>query len=454
MLFVGLFAASPALARTIDVGSDTRVSSGSIAADVLHSAFYLRASGRDYASPAASSQELTVRLQRHFDVVLAALLANDDRSLDVALNRLQHARGELWTDGQRSAWRQTLAHRRMLNIRRLRLYQVRGLFPQNEHTAGRAVPIFVDNHDTACAVGHLMRESGWGDAVAAIERANNFVYVTDVRDGSLVDWVLVSGLTQEEAALIQPSYYADFARARLLEDVTEGSSITKNGLRFDNFHFIAAELSDPDSFPDVIPPNQVPLDHYGATVQQGVYRLVGDVIDPAFNDWLFFGARLDEYDDIYSIGPFFTQPATWGVLVSYDVTPVDPQHRLVAASLGTFRPNANSVWNDETRSGRLEIDVSIYASGTTPSTPLAALAFDAFPPTSARLTGEDSASFGPQQKITVVTTVKLTGAAMFNSIVHSFQVVPEPASAGLAGWACAVAVGLRRRSLSNKTAPW
>jgi hypothetical protein len=148
------------------------------------------------------------------------------------------------------------------------------------------VPIFVDNHDTACAVGHLMRESGWGDAVAAIERANNFVYVTDVRHGALVDWVLVSGLTQEEAALIQPSYYPPLFDKRF-HVLTQGGSITKNGLHYDNFHFIAGELLQPDDFPDVPPPiNQVDLAGYGAASRQGVFQSISGPIDPLFNDWL------------------------------------------------------------------------------------------------------------------------------------------------------------------------
>jgi uncharacterized protein YjbI with pentapeptide repeats len=51
-----------------------------------------------------------------------------------------------------------------------------------------------------------MRESGWSDAVDEIARHNNHVYVPDAHDGPLVHWVLQSGLTQEEAALIQPGY--------------------------------------------------------------------------------------------------------------------------------------------------------------------------------------------------------------------------------------------------------
>jgi hypothetical protein len=190
-------------------------------------------------------------------------------------------------------------------------------------------------------------------------------------------------------------------------------------LHFHNFHFIAAELSDPDSFPNMLPANQLSLEDYGATVRHGVYQDLLDRIDPEFNDWLFLGARND--DDINSI------------------------HRLVAASLGTFRPNANFAWNDDTRHGSLEIDASIYASGTTQLTQLATLSVDAGPPTSGRVEGEDLASFSPQQKLTVVTAVKIVGDARFTSIVHSFQMVPEPMAASLAGFGGIVVLAPRRR---------
>ena len=47
-----------------------------------------------------------------------------------------------------------------------------------------------------------MLRSGAVSAVRSIVKTNNLVYVDQVEDGPLVDWVLTSGLTQEEAALI------------------------------------------------------------------------------------------------------------------------------------------------------------------------------------------------------------------------------------------------------------
>jgi hypothetical protein len=414
-LIVG--ACQTADARLFTLNSDAVSVAQSPTAD-LQSAFYLRGSGRDHAVPAVTSAALQTQLRRHFTLVLATLAANSERSLAVAVARLERARGESWTGAERSTWRNALALRRLENLRRLRLYQLRGRFPHNEHVADRAVPIFVDNHDTACAVGHLMRESGWNDAVAAIQRANNFVYVTDVRNGPLVDWVLVSGLTQEEAALIQPGYYPppfDVA----LDELTQGGSMTKNGLHFDNFHFIAGALTDPDSFPESPPPtNQVNLATFGAAVRQGVFHGTGlsvGPIDPIHEDWLFVGAR----SDFYTIHP---RNSPWGVLYSYDVAPVDPDDRLVGASLESFAANWNFLGN-----GVLDVETRIYAGGSTATPALADLALSDSEP-GGFFVGEDSASFAPQGKITVFTAAKLEGDAAFTSLVHSFERAPEPVS--------------------------
>ena len=50
-----------------------------------------------------------------------------------------------------------------------------------------------------------MRCSGWQSEVDCIAATDLLVYVTDVLGDPVVDWVLTSGLTQLEAALIQPA---------------------------------------------------------------------------------------------------------------------------------------------------------------------------------------------------------------------------------------------------------
>lgn len=98
-----------------------------------------------------------------------------------------------------------LAHARAQRVKALRAYVTAAKFPKNPDYLGQ-VPYFVDYEGTPCAVAYLMIQSGHQQAVDLISKANNQVRVMDVVDGPLVDWILTSGLTQEEAARIQPSY--------------------------------------------------------------------------------------------------------------------------------------------------------------------------------------------------------------------------------------------------------
>lgn len=104
----------------------------------------------------------------------------------------------------------TLRARRETQIARVEQYRRRGAFPLNLDFAGERVPYFVDARGVACAVANLMIEDGRRADVDAISAANNHVRVMEVSEGPLVEWVLGSGLLQEEAARIQPSY--DFMR--------------------------------------------------------------------------------------------------------------------------------------------------------------------------------------------------------------------------------------------------
>ena len=190
----------------------------------------------------ASPEGVRHQLQRHFDVVLALLVAATPSSLETALHRLEDSSGEKWTEAERERVAKRLLMNRSVQLRRLAAYRNRGLFPHNEGQTFRAVPIFVDLHDTACAVGHLMRMSGWQSDVASIQSSNNLVYVPDATTGPVAEWVLTSGLTLEEAALIQPAYpnfptelpLIPIDAARPLE---AGWTGVFDDLRFSNFRF-------------------------------------------------------------------------------------------------------------------------------------------------------------------------------------------------------------------------
>jgi uncharacterized protein YjbI with pentapeptide repeats len=187
-------------ASLVDGGFATKGSS------VLRSAALVRQRGLRLAAQSESPGLSQAGLRAHFSQVISILHEQSEKSLVVAVERLRKAHGDGWSRTERERWSTMLRVNRALQIERLRQYARRGLFPINEHHSSGPIPIFVDRHDTACAVGHLMRESGCSDAVEEIARRNNHVYVSDVQDGLLVEWVLQSGLTQEEAALIQPAY--------------------------------------------------------------------------------------------------------------------------------------------------------------------------------------------------------------------------------------------------------
>ena len=205
----------------------------------LRSAYLVRAGVVSYDVTDRSPQGLARQLQRHFDVVIGLLLATTPRSIETALARLEKADDHSWSKAERSDWREKLMAMRYVQLRRLAAYRDRGLFPLNEGQSIQPVPIFVDDHDTACAVGQLMRWSGKGDSVSSINQANNFVYAPDVSGGPINEWILGSGLTIEEAALIQPAYGLVLVRPAIPNDAlnpleTDWSYIVGD-LRFSNF---------------------------------------------------------------------------------------------------------------------------------------------------------------------------------------------------------------------------
>lgn len=145
-----------------------------------------------------------------------------------------------------------LAREREQRLADLHGYAEEGIFPHNHRHPQQTVPYFMDRHGRLCAVGFLIAKSmagaewdyrvfmrrkniartyesmgmrmpgsdererkmeeenqrlgkllGFFDKIAA---TNNNIRVKDVKDGPILDWILTSGLTQEEAAIIQPGY--------------------------------------------------------------------------------------------------------------------------------------------------------------------------------------------------------------------------------------------------------
>ncbi|HYJ79590.1 MAG TPA: hypothetical protein VEW03_08325 [Longimicrobiaceae bacterium] len=123
------------------------------------------------------------RLRTHFAQVERELLARDVSAL---------------TASQRAA--------RSRHVTVLREYAAAGVFPHNHHHR-QAIPYFVDDHGTHCAMAYLIARSGRGDLVRRVASTRNNAYVRELADDpELVAWLDANGLTAGEAARIQPFY--------------------------------------------------------------------------------------------------------------------------------------------------------------------------------------------------------------------------------------------------------
>ncbi|APR88407.1 hypothetical protein A7982_13756 [Minicystis rosea] len=105
-------------------------------------------------------------------------------------------------EARADAVRAKLAAHRAQQIARLQEYAASGRFPHN-FVARTGLHIFRDDAGRLCAVANLVQQDGRADLVDATARTRNDLAIADVYDGPMLDWVLGSGLTQEELSRIQ-----------------------------------------------------------------------------------------------------------------------------------------------------------------------------------------------------------------------------------------------------------
>jgi hypothetical protein len=88
---------------------------------------------------------------------------------------------------------------------RLHAYWQSEEFPINTVSKKRT-PIFKDQFGNYCAVGYLLSKSGHDGYVSEIKSHNNLIKVKDISQPEYINAIAMLGITQEEAALIQPGY--------------------------------------------------------------------------------------------------------------------------------------------------------------------------------------------------------------------------------------------------------
>ncbi|MEZ4888435.1 MAG: T9SS type A sorting domain-containing protein [Chitinophagales bacterium] len=87
----------------------------------------------------------------------------------------------------------------------LKKYALQKQFPKNTRHAS-ITPYFIDDFNTACAVGHLMRESGAVQQAHWIANTMNNAYIEDMPLEELQQWADEMGFDVEELKWIQPAY--------------------------------------------------------------------------------------------------------------------------------------------------------------------------------------------------------------------------------------------------------
>lgn len=81
-------------------------------------------------------------------------------------------------------------------------------FPKNSYHLERR-PYFIDNEESYCAVGFLMKESGYDAMARSIQSKYNYDYLKDIQIEGMEQWSTLVGFTKEELAWIQPGYPAN-----------------------------------------------------------------------------------------------------------------------------------------------------------------------------------------------------------------------------------------------------
>ncbi len=109
-------------------------------------------------------------------------------------------------------------------------YIAAGNYPENAKYEGRR-PCFIDDSNTYCAVGHLIKETSGKTLAKAINKKHQYDYIYDMDFIPLDDWIAKSGFTKQEIAMIQPTY--DFYRPRKYHTASVSTEV-RNG-NFPNF---------------------------------------------------------------------------------------------------------------------------------------------------------------------------------------------------------------------------
>ncbi len=92
----------------------------------------------------------------------------------------------------------------LLNL--LHEYWTNGVFPKNYDYPDQRKTCFIDKDGAICAVGYLLEQTTSRQVADGINRAHKYEELLAMNNSTVDNWILTSGLTKEECAMIQPTY--------------------------------------------------------------------------------------------------------------------------------------------------------------------------------------------------------------------------------------------------------
>ncbi len=125
----------------------------------------------------------TIRIRTHLEYVESLLRNTDVSNLSVNLKTKRNHLLDLLHD-----------------------YWTNGIFPKNYDFADQRKPCFIDKEGTICAVGYLIEQTTSRKVAEEINSKYKYDELLAMNNSTVDNWVLKSGLTKEECAMIQPTY--------------------------------------------------------------------------------------------------------------------------------------------------------------------------------------------------------------------------------------------------------
>jgi len=110
----------------------------------------------------------------------------------------------------------------------LREYWNQKLYPKNNDFNYR-IPFFIDDDNTACAVGYIMQGTGYDALAASIAETQNNAYVKEMMGDNILDWATNYGFTVDELAWIQPTYGPCMSSSIYVQNTVKPTCGNNNG---------------------------------------------------------------------------------------------------------------------------------------------------------------------------------------------------------------------------------